>query len=158
MAHQILYLSGLTDYEKGLTINVGTVKGGTNYNVVPDLAEAKIDLRATTWQNLREAEEKLLNLLPVLKRTTVRVSGQINRTPLEATPQNIALYTKAQRLADELGFSLPAVGVDGVSDGNFSSALGIATLDGLGPVGDGAHSRIWICCLRVRGLVDGILR
>lgn len=140
LAHQILRLQALTDYEKGTTVNVGTVNGGSGYNVVPDWATAKIDLRATNQKNLIEAERAILGCRPVLAGTTVTVTGHLNRPALEATPQNIRLYLKAKSIAEKLGIDLPKRDVGGASDGNFTSALGIPTLDGIGAAGNGAHS------------------
>jgi len=140
MAHQILKLQAMTDYGTGTTISVGEVRGGMGYNVVPDKATLKVDLRASTQSELLSAQAKILGLAPLLKGTTVSVTGDLNRPPLEATPGNCALYQKAKKIAAELGYDLPGVHVGSVSDGNFTSALGVPTLDGIGVVGDGAHA------------------
>lgn len=140
LAHQILRLQALTDYEKGTTINVGTISGGNGYNVVPDWATAKIDLRATNQQELLKAEQAIIDSHPVLNGTTVSVRGRLNRPALEATPQNVQLYLKAKVIAETLGFDLPKRDVGGASDGNFTSALGVPTLDGIGAAGYGAHA------------------
>lgn len=140
MAHQILKLQAMTDYGTGTTISVGEIRGGMGYNVVPDKATLKVDLRASTQSELLSAQAKILGLAPLLKGTTVSVTGNLNRPPLEATPGNCALYQKAKKIAAELGYHLPGVHVGSVSDGNFTSALGVPTLDGIGVVGDGAHA------------------
>ena len=140
MAHQILKLQAITDYGTGTTVSVGEVRGGMGYNVVPDKASLKVDLRAGTQAELLSARAKILGLTPFLQGATVTVTGDLNRGPLEATPGNCALYEKAKKLAGKLGYDLPGVHVGGVSDGNLTSALGVPTLDGVGAVGDGGHA------------------
>jgi glutamate carboxypeptidase len=140
MAHQILKLQAITDYGTGTTVSVGEVRGGMGYNVVPDKASLKVDLRASTQAELLSARAKILGLTPFLQGATVTVTGDLNRGPLEATPGNCALYEKAKKLAGKLGYDLPGVHVGGVSDGNLTSALGVPTLDGVGAVGDGGHA------------------
>jgi glutamate carboxypeptidase len=140
LAHQILKLQAMTDYSLGTTVSVGEARGGTSYNVVPDLATAKVDLRARTEKELTIAQARISGLTPVLKGARVTVTGGINRQPMEATPANIQLFQKARPFARELGFELFGAHAGGISDGNLTSTLGIATLDGLGAVGDGAHA------------------
>ncbi len=140
LAYQILKLQALTDYSSGTTINVGVVSGGTVFNMVPGNAEARIDLRAAGLEELRRAERAILGLSPVTPGAILKVSGRINRPPLEATQGNLELYHRARQIACELGIELPGVHVGGASDGNFTSSIGVATLDGIGAVGDGAHA------------------
>lgn len=140
MARQVIKLQSMTDYGSGTTISVGEIRGGMGYNVIPDRASLKVDLRASTQAELLVARDKILGLTPFLPGAAVSVSGDLNRPPLEATPANCALYQKAKQIAAELGYDLPGTHVGGVSDGNFTSALGIATLDGVGAVGDGSHA------------------
>lgn len=140
MAHQILKLQAMTDYDIGTTVSVGEAQGGAGYNVIPGLATAKVDLRASTEKELAAAHVKIMGLTPFLKGAAITVTGGINRPPLLATKANTLLYEKARRYAEELGFELPGVHVGGVSDGNLTSAMGVATLDGIGAVGDGAHA------------------
>jgi len=140
MARQVLKLQAMTDYGTGTTISAGEISGGRGYNVIPDKASLKVDLRASTQAELLGARDKILGLTPFLEGATVSVTGDLNRAPLEATPGNCALYQKAKKIAAELGYDLPGAHVGGVSDGNFTSALGVATLDGIGAVGDGAHA------------------
>ena len=140
LAHQILKLQALTDYSAGTTVNVGVVTGGTVFNMVPDKAEAHIDLRAASLDDLQRAEQAILGLTPVTPGVTLEATGGINRPPLEATERNLRLYRRARQIAAELGIELPGVHVGGVSDGNFTSSVGAATLDGIGAVGDGAHA------------------
>jgi glutamate carboxypeptidase len=161
MAHQILKLQAITDYGIGTTVSVGEVRGGMGYNVVPDKASLKVDLRARTQAELLAARAKILGLTPFLQGTTVTVTGDLTRGPLEATPGNRALYEKAKKLARELGYDLPGVHVGGVSDGNLTSALGIPTLDGIGAVGDGGHAlheHVVLAALAPRAaLISGLL-
>jgi glutamate carboxypeptidase len=140
MARQVIKLQSMTDYGTGTTISAGEIRGGAGYNVIPDKASLKVDLRASTQAELLGARDKILGLTPFLAGATVSVTGGLNRPPLEATPANCALYQKAKQIAAELGYDLPGTHVGGVSDGNFTSALGVATLDGVGAVGDGAHA------------------
>lgn len=140
LAHQILTLQGLTHYETGTTVNVGVVQGGTRSNVVAAEAEAAIDLRVVTLAEAQRLEQLILNLKPKLQGTEVTITGGINRPPMERTVATEKLYFKASEIAKSLGFELFEESAGGGSDGNFTAALGIATLDGLGCVGDGPHA------------------
>jgi len=140
LAHQILKLQALTNDSTGTTVNVGVIAGGTVVNVVPDKAEARIDLRAKSIEALQKTQQEILGLAPVTQGAILKVSGQINRPPLEATEKNMRLYRRAKQIAAGLGIELPGTHVGGVSDGNFTSAVGVATLDGIGAVGEGAHA------------------
>ena len=140
LAHQILKLQALTNYSTGTTVNVGVIAGGIVFNMVPDKAEARIDLRAASHDELQRAEQAILGLAPVTPGAVLTVTGGINRPPLEATEGNLQLYRKAQKIAADLGIELPGAHVGGVSDGNFTSSVGAATLDGIGALGDGAHA------------------
>jgi glutamate carboxypeptidase len=140
LAHQIIRLQKITDYAQGTTVNVGTVKGGGRVNVVADYAEADIDLRIASRSEAAKNDALIRNLLPVIKGTSIEVTGGINRPPFEKTEEIQQLVTKAQQIAVSLGFQLDDVSVGGASDGNFTASLGIPTLDGLGAVGDGPHA------------------
>lgn len=139
LAHQILKLHRLTDYEKGTTLNVGVIKGGTRSNVVAAEAEAEVDLRVATVAEGKRLEQAIFGLEPKLKGSSLVVTGEMNRPPLERTAEIGELYEIARNIADSLGFELGEASVGGGSDGNFTAALGIPTLDGLGCIGDGAH-------------------
>jgi glutamate carboxypeptidase len=141
LARQIQALHRMTDSVRGVTVNVGTIRGGTRVNVVAAEAEAEIDLRVSTVQDAREMEAKIRSLRPQLDGSEVEVSGGVDRPPLERSAGVQALYRKARGLAGKLGFELGEGSAGGGSDGNFTAALGIPTLDGLGAVGDGAHAR-----------------
>jgi glutamate carboxypeptidase len=140
LAYQILKLHALTNYAAGTTVNVGVIAGGTVFNMVPDNAEARIDLRAASHDELQRTEQVILGLTPVTPGAILKVTGQINRPPMEATEGNLQLYRRAREIAADLGIKLPGAHVGGVSDGNFTSSVGAATLDGVGAVGDGAHA------------------
>lgn len=141
LAHQIFYLQGLTDYEAGVTVNVGHVVGGTASNVVADHAEAYIDLRVPTMEQAERVLPLILGVRPKLEGTTVHMTGGLERPPLERTAAIVGLFETAKAIAEELGFQLEEGSSGGGSDGNFTASLGVPTLDGLGPVGDGAHAQ-----------------
>jgi glutamate carboxypeptidase len=141
VACQVLAIEGMTDYARGITTNIGTIAGGTAANVVPQYCQISIDLRVVDEASGREMSEKILGLKAFDPDVKVTVTGAMNRPPYEKTAAGEALFKHAQALASDLGFALvdsPRVG--GGSDGNFTAALGIATLDGLGIDGDGAHT------------------
>jgi glutamate carboxypeptidase len=140
MARQIERLHAMNNSKGGININVGIVTGGTRSNVVPAYATAEIDLRFSSIDDGRRVENQILELMPFDPRTRVRVSGGINRPPLERTDNVLKLYNHAKRIASGLGFELDEAQVGGGSDGNFIAALGVPVLDGLGIDGDGAHA------------------
>ncbi len=139
LAHQTLKLHSLTDMAQGSTVNVGVVEGGTVSNVVAAQARAKIDVRAWTQAEADRLSTAILGLTPVTPGATLRVSGGWNRPPLERSA-TAALFAKTQVIARDLGLELSEGGTGGGSDGNFTGALGIPTLDGLGVPGHGAHA------------------
>lgn len=141
LARQIQYLHGLTDYNKGTTVNVGVIKGGIGSNVVADYAEAGIDVRIVSMDEAERIEKVIRELTPTLNGTTISVTGGIRRPPMERTEETGALFSLAQTISkSELGMDLQESGTGGVSDGNFAAACGIPTLDGLGTKGGYAHS------------------
>jgi glutamate carboxypeptidase len=140
LAHQVLRLQALNDPDAGTTLNVGVVRGGTVPNVVPGEATAEIDVRATTAEEARRVEAALLGLSPILEGAAVRVDGGFNRPPMERTPAVASLFARARELGLGLGLDLGEGPTGGGSDGNFTAALGVPTLDGLGAPGDGAHA------------------
>ncbi len=140
LAHQILTVQGFTDYQAGTTLNVGVVGGGTRSNVVPAEAWARVDVRAMSAEEATRIDARMHGLKPHLPGTTVQVSGGLNRPPMVRTPHIVALYKKAEALAAEMGFDIAESGTGGGSDGNFTAALGVPTLDGLGVAGDGGHA------------------
>ena len=140
-AHQILYLHSLTDLDEGTTVNVGTAVGGSRNNVVAEEVILGVDLRVKTTEVANWVIPKIMGLRPKDPRVTVTVTGGLNRPPMERNHQNVALFHLARSVGMEMGMQLTESGTGGGSDGNFTSALGIPTLDGLGPVGGGAHAR-----------------
>ncbi|HJQ70526.1 MAG TPA: M20 family metallopeptidase [Blastocatellia bacterium] len=140
MAHQILAVNALCDYERGTTLNVGVVRGGVLSNVVAAEARASIDMRFKTVEEGERIAEAMGSLRPTLDGARLEVRGGINRPPLVRTPEIGALFEHARRLASEIGYELHEGAVGGGSDGNFIAALGIPVLDGLGVDGAGAHA------------------
>lgn len=140
LAWQISQLVALQAPERGLTLNVGSIAGGGRTNVVADHARASIDVRFSTQADGRSIAEAIARITPRDPRIRLTVAGGINRPPLERTPAVAALFETARDVAAALGQPLEEGSTGGGSDGNFTAALGIPTLDGLGAVGDGAHA------------------
>jgi glutamate carboxypeptidase len=140
MAHQVLAIQKLTDYSKGTTLNVGTIRGGTVINAVPDEAVIAVDLRVMQPGEAERILAALQALRPVLDGTTIEVTGELNRPPLPFDDTMKATFEKAKSIAANAGLVIKASGTGGASDANFVAPLGIPVLDGLGPVGDGSHS------------------
>jgi glutamate carboxypeptidase len=140
LAKQIWQISQLVDLKRGTTVNVGKVSGGTRANVVAAEATAVIDVRVSRMGDALEIDNKLRSLKLFNRNCAISISGGMNRPPMERSAGVIALYEKASIVANELGWKLEEAAVGGGSDGNFTAALGIPTLDGLGAVGDGAHA------------------
>lgn len=140
LARQIQYLHSLTDYERGSTVNVGVVTGGSARNVVAAEAAAQIDLRVTSRQEAQRMHEAILALKPQTEGTTVRVEGQINRMPMERDARMAQFYEFVRKLGEEkLGLELGEVATGGASDGNFTACF-CPTIDGMGIPGAGAHA------------------
>ncbi len=140
IALQIERLMKMNDPRRGITVQATVIGGGTVSNVVPDRARAEVDIRYVRAADSKPLERKLHSLTPILPGAKIEVRGGINRPPLERTPEGAKLFARAQSLMREMGISVSEASTGGGSDGNFTSALGIPTLDGLGAVGDGAHS------------------
>ncbi len=139
-AHQILRLHSLTNIEEGTTVNVGVLHAGTRSNVIAAEAKLSVDFRAKTIEAGNRVVSQILGLKPADPRTTVKVTGGFNRPPMERNQKNLALFEIAKAIGKDMGIVLEESGTGGGSDGNFTSALGIPTLDGLGAVGDGGHA------------------
>ncbi|HEV3276605.1 MAG TPA: M20 family metallopeptidase [Terriglobia bacterium] len=140
LARVILRVTELADPERGVTLTPGVISGGTRSNVVPETAQASIDVRVPSMADARRVERLVRAIKPADRRARVEIEGGINRPPLEHK-RAAALYARARALALKMGFDLGEASTGGGSDGNFTAALGIPTLDGLGGVGDGAHAR-----------------
>ena len=147
MSHQVIAIQQMTDYKKGTTLNVGVIHGGTVSNVVPEEAIAQVDVRVMQpgeWERV-EAEMKVLK--PVLKGTSLNITGGLNRPPMPFDERAKTAFEKAKAIAAGIGLELNAGGTGGASDANFVAPLGIPVLDGLGAVGEGYHSeREFIYC------------
>jgi glutamate carboxypeptidase len=133
-------VSAWTNLKKGLTVSVGTAGGGTKTNVIPAGAWAEVDVRIARKADGPRMERRFAGLKATDKRCSLSVTGGMNRPPMERTAGTVKLYRRARAFAAELGFALDEAATGGASDGNFTSALGIPTLDGMGAVGEGAHA------------------
>ncbi len=162
LAYQIISIQALTDYAVGTTVNVGVVSGGTRSNVVPAQAQVHVDVRVMNAAEANRVYTYMHHLTPRLTGTTIEVRGGMNRPPMVRTPQTVALFAIAQAIMLELGLSVDETGTGGGSDGNFTSALGVPTLDGLGVDGDGSHAvheHVIVASLPERAaLLAGLLR
>ena len=130
----------LNNPRRGITVNATVVETGKFTNVIPASAIARADVRVARLSDMRALNKKLHALKPILKGARLKITGGVNRPPLERTNAVIKLFRHAQQLAQEMGFPLNEASTGGGSDGNFTAAQGIPTLDGLGAVGEGAHS------------------
>ena len=140
LSRQILEVAKFTDLTRGITVNPGVIQGGTRTNVVAAEAWAEVDIRIARAADARELERKFASLRPVDPNCSLEVSGGLNRPPMERTEGTVRLFRLAQEHAAALGMPLDEASTGGGSDGNFTSALGLPTLDGLGAVGEGAHA------------------
>jgi glutamate carboxypeptidase len=141
LARAIETVSAWTDLKRGLTVSVGKIGGGTKSNVIPAEAWAEVDVRIARGADGPRIERKFAALKAANPRCTLTVTGGIKRPPMQRSRGTVRLYRKARELARELGFTLDEAAAGGGSDGNFTAALGIPTLDGMGAVGEGAHAR-----------------
>jgi len=140
LARHILAIQALTDYAAGTTVNVGVIAGGTRSNVVPEQARAEVDVRVMDAAEAARVDASLHGLTPLRAGIELEVTGGLNRPPMVRTPAIVVLYRRAEAVAAELGFPISETGTGGGSDGNFTAALGVPTLDGLGVAGDGGHA------------------
>jgi glutamate carboxypeptidase len=140
LARQIIEISKLTNSKRGLTLNTGVIEGGTRVNVIAAEASAWIDVRIARIKDAPEIGRKLRALKPFNRKCKIEITGGLNRPPMERTAGVAAVYKQAAKIAKDLGWNLEEAGVGGGSDGNFTAALGVPTLDGLGGVGEGAHA------------------
>lgn len=141
LARVIETVSGWTDLKRGLTVSVGVAGGGSKSNVIPAEAWAEVDVRIARGADGVRIERKFAGLKAVDRRCSLSVTGGINRPPMERSRGTVGQYRRARALAAELGFVLDEAATGGASDGNFTAALGVPTLDGMGAVGEGAHAR-----------------
>lgn len=139
LARQLVRIEKWSDLRRGVTVNAGIIEGGTRTNVIPERARAVLDLRALCVSDMHSLEERLHELRPLQAGARLEIIGGFDRPPLESK-MSAALFERARLLASQMNLTLGECTVGGGSDGNFTAALGIPTLDGLGAVGDGAHS------------------
>ena len=140
MAHHILNIQRQTNYDTGTTVSCGIIQGGTRTNVIPSQATLEVDARVATQAEALRLKDRIEALTPVLPGAKLDIYTLIKRPPLERTDGVVQLYHKARQLAAELGYDLPEASTGAISDGNLTAAIGVPTLDGLGPIGEGAHS------------------
>lgn len=141
LAHMLVYVEDQADNERGTTVNVTTAQAGFATNVIAEQAVASVDVRILKASEADRVTSAITGYTPRDERVKLEVTGGLNRPPMESTPQNMQLYEQAVAVLDGMGLALEGAVVGGGSDGNFTSALGVATLDGLGSVGSGPHAR-----------------
>jgi glutamate carboxypeptidase len=140
IAKLVQTMSNFTDLSRNLTVNCGVLSGGTRSNVVPSEAHAEVDVRIAKASDAKHVERLFRSLKVSDPHCKLKIAGGINRPPMERKAGTIALFKQARKLAAELGFELNEASTGGGSDGNFTAALGVPTLDGMGAVGEGAHA------------------
>ena len=140
LAHHVLAAQQLTAYDRGTTVNVGVINGGTRPNVVPEEAHALIDFRVTRMDEADRLEQWVNHLAPIIAGASLSATFALNRPPMPRDATMVRTFEKAQMIGRELGLHLAEGSTGGGSDANFVAPLGIPVLDGLGAVGDGAHS------------------
>jgi len=140
IARQVVRLQAMGDADLGTTVTVGVIQGGTRSNVVPAESAIEVDVRVATTQEAARMAAAMHALQPYLPGARLEIRGGINRPPMERTADTARLFELARAVGAELGIGIQEGSTGGASDGNFTSALGIPTLDGLGAVGDGAHA------------------
>ncbi|MGB9029732.1 MAG: M20 family metallopeptidase [Acidobacteriaceae bacterium] len=140
LAWQLEKVRGFTELDRGLTVNAGVIRGGTRTNVIAAEAEAEIDVRVAQAKDAARIEKKFRSLRVRDRGCVLHVEGGMNRPPMERSRGTVALFRRAATLAAQIGFELGESSTGGGSDGNFTAALGVPTLDGMGAVGEGAHA------------------
>jgi len=140
LGRQIERIAGFTDLKRGVTVNPGVISGGTRSNVVAAEAQVEVDMRVARLKDAPGLDRKFRSLRPFDKRCSIEVTGGMNRPPMERSRGIEELFARAKRLGREIGVEVEESSTGGGSDGNFTAALGVPTLDGLGGVGEGAHA------------------
>lgn len=140
LAWQVIQIEKLARPKRGLTLSVDVIHGGTRANVIPQFAQALVDVRVSCVSDRKSVEDDMHSLTPANSHAKIKITGGVNRPPLERK-MAIGLFRQARELGLQMGLYLKEVATGGGSDGNFTAALGIPTLDGLGGTGDGAHAR-----------------
>ncbi|MGH9585001.1 MAG: M20 family metallopeptidase [Bryobacteraceae bacterium] len=139
-AKQVVEMASWTGTKHGITVNPGVIQGGTRPNVIAAEAGIDVDARAARMDDAAWLDRKFRALKPFDERCALRIAGGFNRPPMERTEKIAGLFAKARRIAQELGIEIEESSTGGGSDGNFTAALGVPTLDGLGGAGEGAHA------------------
>mgnify|MGYP005751605737 FL=1 len=142
LAYKVIQLNGLTDLEKGISVNVGLIEGGSSVNTIPPKAIAHVDIRISEMEQAEYVEQKIKEICSTneVSGTVISFKGSINRPPLEKNEQNEQLLDIIQDVGKEIGIDVNDTSTGGGSDAAFTSASGVPTIDGLGPVGGNAHS------------------
>lgn len=140
LAFQLEAIRSFTEPDRGLTINPGVIRGGTRTNVIAAQAEAEVDVRIARGRDAARIDRRLRGLRVRDRGCVLEVEGGMNRPPMERSRATVALFRRAAKLAAGLGFHLEEAATGGGSDGNFTAAMGVPTLDGMGAVGEGAHA------------------
>jgi glutamate carboxypeptidase len=140
LARQLEKIACFTDLRIGRTVNPGVIGGGTRSNVIAGHAWAEVDVRIAKASDAAKVDKLFRSLKPADKNCSIQITGGLNRPPMERNADTVRLYKQARTIAHSLGFALDEAATGGGSDGNFTAALGISTLDGLGAVGAGAHA------------------
>ena len=140
LARLLQTVAGFTDLKLGRTVNPGVISGGTRSNVIAQHAYADVDVRIARASDAAKVAKLFRSLRCADPKCMLEITGGLNRPPMERKPGTVALYKQARKLAAEIGFTLDEAATGGGSDGNFTAALGVPTLDGLGAVGEGAHA------------------
>lgn len=140
LARQVIAIEQLADVERGTTVSPTVIEGGTVPNVIPENASVKVDVRASTLTEAERVDRAVRALRPYNPRCGISISGGINRPPMERKSEGVALFERARAIGADLGLELREGSTGGGSDGNFTAAVGVPTLDGLGAIGGGAHS------------------
>ena len=161
LARQIERIAAFVDLDRGITVNPGVITGGTASNVVAARATLEIDMRAWTARDAAELDGQLRALQPLDERCKLRLNGEINRPPMERRDRIRQLFERSKEIGAAMGIALEESATGGGSDGNFTAALGVPTLDGLGAIGEGAHATnesILVSCISSRvALLAGLL-
>ena len=140
LAHQVIAIEQLADIERGTTASPTVIEGGTVTNVIPESANVKVDVRASTLPEAERVDRAVRALSPYNPDCGISIAGGINRPPMERSTEGVALFERARSIGADLGLDLREGSTGGGSDGNFTAAVGVPTLDGLGAIGGGAHS------------------
>ncbi len=140
LARQVERIAGFTSIERGVTVNPGVIAGGTRSNVIAETAHAEVDVRVPRLRDAASLERKFHALKAFDRRCRLEIGGGLNRPPMERGAGTVRLFRLAQKLGSEMGLTVEESHTGGGSDGNFTAALGVATLDGLGAAGEGAHA------------------